>query len=348
VNDIVVIYSANREVDVDRLINKLYQRFELRDMRRLTFFLSVRVIQDGNNIYLCQNSYMNKLAIEYQMNTTKFPTSSLPIDFIDASSYASRSPSEVDHALRKKYRKKVGSICYSTNITRPDVTKAAFKLAEYLINPEPDHLHATNHCLQYLHAIKHLVIRYSPSRNGELTVLTPSNINLDPEEEEEKHVFENTVDASFANSPERRSYEDFIFKLYEGMIDWASRKQAIVFIFIIEAELLALLHAGKACIWWINFFNKLDFDYDHQVRIFNDNQQIIRILTSEQPKITIKLLHVDVAQCWLRQSVQLGHLNVSYLQTNQMTADGLIKQLLSQKHRSFVEMLGLVDVGKLI
>jgi hypothetical protein len=182
------------------------------------------------------------------MNTIKSSIFSLSIDFIDAS-YASRSSSKVDQALRKKYRKKIGFICYSTNITRSDVTKAAFKLTEYLINSELDHLHATNHCLQYLHVIKHLIIRYLLSRDDELTVLIFSNINLDSEEEEEeKHVFENIIDASFANSLERRSYEDFIFKLYEDMIDWVSRKQAIVFIFIIETELLTLLHVDKTCI----------------------------------------------------------------------------------------------------
>jgi hypothetical protein len=104
------------------------------------------------------------------------------------------------------------------------VTKAAFKLTEYLINSKLDHLHATNHCLQYLHVIKHLIIRYSLSKSDELTVLILSNINFDSEEVEEKHVFENTIDASFANSLERRNYENFIFKLYENMIDWVSRK----------------------------------------------------------------------------------------------------------------------------
>jgi hypothetical protein len=246
------------------------------------------------------------------MNTIKFFIFSLSIDFIDASLYASRFSSKVDQALRKKYRKKIDFICYSTNITRLDVTKAAFKLTEYLINSKLDYLHATNYCLQYLHAIKHLTIRYSLSRDDELSVLIFSNINLDSKEKKEKHIFENTIDVNFANSSKRRSYKNFIFKLYENIIDWVFRKQAIVFIFIIETKLLILLHVDKTCIWWINFFNKLDFDYDHQVRIFNDNQQIIRILISEQFKIIIKLLHVNVAQCWLRQSVQLRHLNVSY------------------------------------
>ena len=132
------------------------------------------------------------------------------------------------------------------------------------------------------------------------------------------------------------------------MIDWAARKQATVSTSTTEAELLALLHAGKACIWWINFFGKLGFDYDHSVKIYNDNMQTIRILTSEQPKVTTKLLHVDIAQLWLRQSVQFGHLNVGYLQTNRMTADGLTKPLPPQKHRSFLEMLGLIDIKCLI
>ena len=87
------------------------------------------------------------------------------------------------------------------------------------------------------------------------------------------------------------------------MIDWAARKQTTMSTSITEIELLILLHASKICIWWISLFVKLRFDYDHKIKIYNDNMQIIRILTSKQLKITIKLLHVNVAQLWLRQSV---------------------------------------------
>jgi hypothetical protein len=157
---------------------------------------------------------MNKLTIEYQMNTIKSFIFSLSIDFINAF-YASRSSSKVDQALQKKCRKKIDSIYYSTNITQSDVTKAAFKLTEYLINSKLDQLHAINHCRQYLHVIKHLIIRYSLSRSDELIVLFFFNFDLD----QEKHVFKNTIDVSFANNSKRRSYENFIFKLYENMID---------------------------------------------------------------------------------------------------------------------------------
>lgn len=267
---------------------------------------------------------MNKLAIEYQIDTFKTPSISLPADFIALASNSNPNVnSPLNQSLRQKYRKKIDSICYSANITRPNVVKAASKLAEYLINSSLEHLHATNHCLQYLHKIKHLVIRYSPSRGDELIVQFPNNESLDSA----KHVFENTIDVSFVNDLEKRSYEDIIFKLYDKMIDWVARKQITVSTSITEVELLTLLHASKICIWWANFFNKLEFDHDHEIKILNDNVQTIRILIFEQLKITIKLLHLNIAQLWLRQSVQLDRLHVNYLQTNEMTTDDLIKSL---------------------
>ena len=86
------------------------------------------------------------------------------------------------------------------------------------------------------------------------------------------------------------------------------------------------------------------FDFGHEFIIHNDNLQIIRLLNSEMVKIDTKLRHIDIAQCWLRQEIQNGHLNVEYLPTAQMVADGLTKLLPSQKHRIFIDQLGLVDL----
>ena len=104
----------------------------------------------------------------------------------------------------------MNSICYSVNITRSDVIKATSKLAEYFINSSSEHLNAANHCIQYLYETKHLAIRYFLSKDDELIVQFSRKT---------KHVFENTIDVSFANSLERRSHEDFIFKLYEEIIN---------------------------------------------------------------------------------------------------------------------------------
>ena len=82
--------------------------------------------------------------------------------------------------------------------------------------------------------------------------------------------------------------------------------------------------------------------------IFNDNLQTIRMLTSEIAKIDTKLRHIDIAQCWLREAVQSGLLNVGYLSTARMVADDMTKLLPPQKHHEFVKQLGLIDMKKLV
>jgi hypothetical protein len=109
-----------------------------------------------------------------------------------------------------------------------------------------------------------------------------------------------------------------------------------------------MLHADKKLIWWIHLFQKLKFDSDQKIVIYNDNLQIIRLLISEILKTETKLRHVDIAQCWLRQSVQSGYLSVNYLPTAKMIANELTKILSSQKHREFINQLRLVDVEHLI
>jgi propanediol dehydratase small subunit len=53
-----------------------------------------------------------------------------------------------------------------------------------------------------------LKIKYTASGEDELTIAA-----------ERKHVFEATVDASFANENGRKSAERYAFKLFEGLID---------------------------------------------------------------------------------------------------------------------------------
>jgi hypothetical protein len=113
-------------------------------------------------------------------------------------------------------------------------------LAEFLTNPGPYHLVAVDHCIRYLHAIRYLALKFDASGSEELTVQAENKLKSS-----NKHVFEASVDASYANEKNRRSDEGYTFKLFDELIDWAARKQATISTFTIEAELLAMLHAGK-------------------------------------------------------------------------------------------------------
>jgi hypothetical protein len=145
-----------------------------------------------------------------------------------------------------------------------------------------------------------------------------------------------------------KTLKKYIFKLFDDMIDWTVKKQFIVSIFIIEAKFLSMLHVDKKLIWWIHLFQKLKFDSNQKIMINNDNLQTIRFLISEILKIETKFRHVDIEQCWLKQSIQSDYFWMNYLFIAKMITNELTKILSLQKHRKFINQLRLVDAEFLI
>ncbi len=334
VNDIMFAYRTSRKRVAESYIARLKSMFEMRDMRSIKFFLRIRVIQI-DFIFLVQDTYIDKLAKNYAINTNcKASFISLSMKFDDIKSF----DEDVDQSRMHEYRKKVRSICYSAVISRSDIVKVASKLTEHLINSESTHLAAVNHLIRYLYETKHLTIKFDVSKNEEL-IENQAN---------EKHVFEATANAAFANENERKSVEEYTFKLFDGLIDWATKKQTTMSTSITEIELLVMLHADKKFIWWLNLFKKIEFSSDQQMTLYNDNLQTIRLLISKITKVDTKLRHVDIAQCWLREFVQRDILKMNYLLIAKMTADEMTKILSSQKHKKFIKQLSLVNTKNLM
>jgi hypothetical protein len=111
--------------------------------------------------------------------------------------------------------------------------KVAFKLARHFINFDSKHLKTTDYCIKYLHVIKFLIIRYSNSENEELNnqitnsnkkMSSTSNSKLNKKtssnkKKNNKQIFEKTINAFFANDLDRKNDEEYIFKLFDNMID---------------------------------------------------------------------------------------------------------------------------------
>ncbi len=327
VNDIMFAYRTNRKRIAESYITRLKSMFEMRNMKSIKFFLKIRIIQTIDSIYLMQDTYIDKLIKNYTISNFKASSTSLSIADIES------FDEDVDQSRMHEYRKKMRSVCYSAVISRSDIVKVVLKLTEHLINSESTYLIAVNHLIKYLYETMHLIIKFDVSKN-----------------DDSKQVFEATVDAAFANEQERKSVEDYIFKLFEELIDWTTKKQTTMSTSITEIELLIMLHVDKEFIWWLNLFKKIKFssDSNEQMTLYNDNLQTIKLLISQIAKIDTKLRHVDVTQCWLRKFVQRDILKMNYLLTAKMTADEMTKMLSSQKHKKFIKQLSLIDTKHLI
>jgi hypothetical protein len=139
-----------------------------------------------------------------------------------------------------------------------------------------------------------------------------------------------------------------MFKLYGMPIDWKATVQRSVTKSTTEAELMALSVAGAEMEWWQRAFKSVKFKLDFTPQLLCDNTATVSIVTKREDRLRTRLRHVDTHQMWLRQEVEQKRIQVSWVPTDQMPADGLTKVLLRPKHESFVKQLGLENIRSLI
>jgi hypothetical protein len=309
-----------------KLRTALMQKYEMRDLGKLSWFLGIRIIRDRSQrrLWLCQDAYIKKIANTFHLTDRKPPTTPLAVEELVPKLPNDKQATPQEIYL---YQRKVGSLLYATTVTRPDAARAANKLSEFLINPSARHQEAVDRAILYLYGTSNLAIEYSASIDQSATVCAS--------------------DAAYADDPAtRHSTEGYLFKLFNGPIDWRSTKQKTVTTSSTEAELLALSHASKEVIWWKRFFKGIkQLDIGNDIAVLCDNTQTIRLLTAETPQINTKLKHIDIHGHWLRQEIANGVLQIQWVPTTEMPADGLTKALPKQRFDIFIKQLGLVDIS---
>ena len=209
-------------------------------------------------------------------------------------------------------------------IIRSDIAYAASKLSEFLINSSKKHIDAADRVLFYLAHSKDLTIKF------------------DARVSDPQIIFFVSFDTFYADDfAIRYNSQEYVFKLFNDIIDWKAAKQKTVIISSIEAELLAISTTRKELIWWIRFFDEIALQLPHTLAIECDNRQTIRILTNPITSFTTKFKHVDVHKHWLGQKIKKQKIKVKWISTNRILADGFTKALPRQKHKKFVNLIGL-------
>ena len=340
VDDIVCCCRTEHLSRMNAIIETLCRRYEMHYMGELSWFLGIRVIRDRPNrkLWLCQDSYIDKVIKRYHLEHRKTPHTPLPSEPLVP--YESQAAPQEIHA----YQQRVGSLNFATTVTRADAAKASSILAEFMHNPSPRHMDAADHALLYLYGTKSLAIEYSAEKTTmEAIIKELPAPDLDTDDPDH---FQASSDAAFADDTKtRRSSEGYLFKLFGGPIDWRASKQRTVTTSTTEAELLALSAAAKEAIWWKRFFQSIDLELDHELVLQCDNKQTVGALQKDSNLLRTKLRHIDIHNHWLRQEVRDARISVRWVPTTEMPADGLTKPLPRQRHEAFIRQLGLVDIS---
>lgn len=326
VDDIIVIFQKQHRKKTESFILQLKLKYDLTDRGNLSHFLGIRITRDRaeRKLWITQDSYIEKIANSFNLanDTTNFDCPfPLPPPETFEKNQNQASKEEIQY-----FQSLVGSTNYAAVSTRPDISKYSNCLAEHMQNPTADQISLAERLISYLYSSRFLSIVYSD---------TPS-----------KPEFLISSDAAFADDPETRfSSQGFVIHLFGGPIVWSATRQKTVTTSSTEAELLAFTFTAKELISTMRLFSSISLQLNEKVpEIQCDNQQTIRLITSEIPKIRTALKHVNIHDCWSRQEYVKGSFKIKYTPTSQIAADGLTKLLPRQKFLHFRQLLDLKDV----
>ncbi|KAJ4764474.1 Gag/pol [Rhynchospora pubera] len=296
VDDIIVTGSSSSGVAT--LIATLQNRFALKDLGPLHFFLGIAVHHNKAGMLLSQKKYILDLLCRTHMANAQPVSTPMAVNMS-----LSKYDGEPFHDP-KLYRAVVGALQYIT-ITRPDITFPVNKCSQFMHSPTSVHWTSVKRILRYLKgSVDHGLL-------------------LKPYDSPLLHAY---TDSDWAGCPDdRRSTSAFCIYLGPNLISWSSKKQPTVPKSSTEAEYRSLALAGAEIIWVQYILQELRVPLEQPPVLWCDN--IGATYLASNPMFHARTKHVEIDFHFIRERVVNKQLMVKFISSKDQIADGLTKGL---------------------
>jgi Reverse transcriptase (RNA-dependent DNA polymerase) len=321
VDDFISI-ASNENLN-DRIEKELRSHFEVKSLGQPSLIIGVKIRQGDHIVKLSQTHYIDKLLSKYGLQDAN-PLST-PMDTTIKLDDHEEAPEEEKTSSLSKfgYANLIGSLMYLAIATRPDIAYSVNKLAQYTSAPKPKHWTAIKRIFRYLKGTKYSELVY-----GGTPELLNDRINF-------------YCDADWASDLDRKSISGYVVTIAGGAVAWSSKKQSTVAPSTPEAEYIAAAHVAKQVLWHRSLLKELKFPLSTPSTIFSDNQSAISI--AHHPEFHARTKHIDIAFHFLRDHVQKGTIDLSYINTDFNIADIFTKPLRKPTHENFTYELGVIS-----
>ena len=108
--------------------------WECRDLGKAKEFLRMRIRREGQKLVLDQHSYLDKIIVRFNMQTSNSAYTPLPYGY-----EPEENADTATNTQRLEYQSIIGSLLYIMLGTRPDISFAVIKMAQFSSNPSPKH-----------------------------------------------------------------------------------------------------------------------------------------------------------------------------------------------------------------
>ena len=316
VDDIVI--TGNDVNEIERFKVFLKNKFQIKDLGKLKYFLGIEVLENENGVCLSQRKYCLDLLHEYGLLAAKHVDAPLP-----ENTTLNHIETEDDKALSNvgNYQKLVGKLIYLTN-TRPDIAYSVHCLSQHMHAPLQSHLEADLRVLRYLKA--------SPG-NG-IQIIKHGNLKLKA-----------YADSDWARCPVTRHFvSGYCVFLGDSLETWTSKKQSTLSRSSTEAEYRSMASATCEIIWLANLLGEMGVKNLLPVVLHCDNNSALQI--AGNPVFHEKTKHFEIDVHLVREKVSAGVIKTEKIHTSQQIADILTKALGTEQHKFLCDRLGMLDM----
>ena len=172
--------------------------FEMSDLGKLTYYLSIEVHQFDGGITLKHSQYAMKILEESGMGTCNL--THVPMDF-NVKLSKSHAKKKIDET---EYRRNIGCLRYLLH-TRPDLSFSVGLLSRYIQQPKESHGAALKQILRYVRGTTSLGLMFTRSAKLEVVRFSDSSHNVDEDD--------------------GKSTTGHIYYLDDSSITWCSQKK---------------------------------------------------------------------------------------------------------------------------
>ena len=141
VNDIIV--TGNDEREKHEVNQRLAKEFEIKELGKLKYFLSIEVAYSTQGIFISQQKYVTDLLVETWKIWCKL------VSTLMDPNHKLEEAKEEPIVDKRMYQRLVGRLMYLAH-TRPDIFYSVSVISQFMHDPREPHLQSTYRVLHYL------------------------------------------------------------------------------------------------------------------------------------------------------------------------------------------------------
>ncbi|PKU60283.1 Retrovirus-related Pol polyprotein from transposon TNT 1-94 [Dendrobium catenatum] len=280
-----ILLTGNSETELTRLLSNLHNKFQMKNLGKLSQFLGIQAVYTEYGILLQQQQYAKRILQRAGMDSSK------PVLTPSSGKVVLTKNSNEAFANPQLYRHLIGSLQYLT-LTRPDIQFAVHQLSQSMHLPCNYHFNSLKRLLRYIQGTTHVGI---PLHKADLKLY-------------------GYADADWANdSTDRKSISGYCNMLGKSIISWQVKKQQTVARSSTEAEYRALAAEASEVLWLRRLLVDFHLPSTAPTTIFCDNTSAIAL--ANNPVYHARTKHIDVDCHFIRDSIRAQHIIIHHICT---------------------------------